>query len=185
MPVAVTDLFSPRGSAMPYVQRLMRPVLLFTNVSCARCSALPCVQCAHPRTQHQPTPGRLSETQLGAKSRHQCVSIIRPVTRLVTPFALSRLFIYFNCLPCLENWTHFCKLNLWCKNCVFLHLALVRIIFCSYEACCTFWFALCRDAHVKRKPLPKFVYNLMADKELRKRLVTSKLPTTGDRQVCG
>ena len=72
-----SDLFSPRGSAMLYVQRLMRPVLLFTNVSCARCSALPCVQCAHPRTQHQPTPGRLSETQLGAKSRHQCVSIVK------------------------------------------------------------------------------------------------------------
>ena len=36
----------------------------------------------------------------------------------------------------------------------------------------------------RRKPLPKLVYNLLSDKELRKKNAEAGLPFHGDRKVC-
>lgn len=36
----------------------------------------------------------------------------------------------------------------------------------------------------RRKPLPKLVYNLLSDKELRKKVAEVGLPIQGDRKVC-
>ncbi|KAK2142937.1 hypothetical protein LSH36_895g00026 [Paralvinella palmiformis] len=40
-----------------------------------------------------------------------------------------------------------------------------------------------RKCVIKRKPLPKYVYSLMKDKELRKKMAELGLPTDGDRQT--
>lgn len=37
--------------------------------------------------------------------------------------------------------------------------------------------------HMKRKQLPKLVYTLLSDKDLRKRLIDVGLPTAGNRKV--
>ena len=48
---------------------------------------------------------------------------------------------------------------------------------------CNLYCCLCVSNTPHRKPLPKLVYNLLADKELRKKLNDAGLPTHGHRKV--